>query len=153
MYKGKQRCKILKEIRQKIADENDIPYVTSECKHKGDCAGTCPKCESELRYLEDELRKRRALGARVSVAGVALAVSLSTTGCAEIKNIFKKPELQGDVPAVDETLDGDVAYPDGGGEVAGPEDDIVEIGELPEPDEPDKEIWGDYEIGGAFPAP
>ena len=27
---GKAKCKILKEIRQKIADENDIPYVTRE---------------------------------------------------------------------------------------------------------------------------
>lgn len=141
MYKGKQRCKILKEIRQKIADENDIPYVTSECKHKGDCAGTCPKCESELRYLEDELRKRRALGARVSVAGVALAVSLSTTGCAEIENIFKKPELQGAVPAVDETLDGDIAYP---------ENDI-EIGEIVDEDDNSKDATIENDIAGDMP--
>jgi hypothetical protein len=147
MYKGKNRCRILKQIRQKIADENDIPFVTSECKYKGDCAGTCPKCESELRYLEAELEKRRSLGRKVSVAGVALAVSLSTAGCAEIENIFKKPELQGSVPA-DIELDGDVAYPD---DVPADEDNI-EIGEVAE-NEPDEMIWGDYEIGGAFPAP
>ncbi len=122
MYRGKKRCRILKQIRQKIANENDIPYVTSECKHKGDCAGTCPKCESELRYLEDELRKRRALGAKVSVAGVALAVSLSTTACSELDIFNKGNNVEGAVPAVDETLDGDVAYP---------EDDI-EVGEFPE---------------------
>ena len=28
--KGTNKCKILKEIRQKIADENDIPLVTRE---------------------------------------------------------------------------------------------------------------------------
>lgn len=27
---GKEKCKILKEIRQKIANENNISYVTSE---------------------------------------------------------------------------------------------------------------------------
>ena len=43
MYKGKRTCKILKEIRAQIAAENDIAFVTSECKHQGDCAGTCPK--------------------------------------------------------------------------------------------------------------
>ena len=37
---GKEKCRILKEIRQKIADENDIPYVTHECKYQGECKGT-----------------------------------------------------------------------------------------------------------------
>ena len=32
---GKKKCKILREIRQKIADENDIPFVTEECRFKG----------------------------------------------------------------------------------------------------------------------
>ena len=42
---GKQKCRILKEIRQRIADENDIPYVTRECSFQGNCRGTCPKCD------------------------------------------------------------------------------------------------------------
>lgn len=54
---GKSKCKILKQIRKQIAAENDITYVVSECKHQGDCLGTCPKCEAEVRYLEEELRK------------------------------------------------------------------------------------------------
>lgn len=61
MFKGKSTCKILKEIRQKIAEENDIALVVEECQYQGDCAGTCPRCESELRYLEDELRKRQQM--------------------------------------------------------------------------------------------
>ncbi len=79
--KGKNKCKILKEIRQKIADENDIPYVTRECSYQGDCLGTCPKCEAELRYLERELEKRRRLGKTVAVAAVAAGLSLSLTAC------------------------------------------------------------------------
>ena len=79
--KGKNKCKILKEIRQKIADENDIPYVTRECSYQGECRGTCPKCEAELRYLEQELEKRRRLGKTVAVAAVAAGLSLSLTAC------------------------------------------------------------------------
>lgn len=59
MDEGKQICKILKEIRQRIAEENDIELITSECTYKGDCLGTCPKCEAELRYLEQELARRQ----------------------------------------------------------------------------------------------
>ena len=79
--KGKNKCKILKQIRQKIADENDIPYVTRECSYQGECKGTCPKCESELRYLEQELEKRRRLGKSVAVAAVAASLSLGLNGC------------------------------------------------------------------------
>ena len=79
--KGKNKCKILKEIRQKIADENDIPYVTRECTYQGECRGTCPKCEAELRYLERELEKRRSLGKTVAVAAVAAGLSLTLTAC------------------------------------------------------------------------
>lgn len=88
--KGKNKCKILKEIRQKIADENDIPYVTRECTYQGDCKGTCPKCEAELRYLEQELEKRRSLGKTVAVAAVAAGLSLSLTAC--------KPRSEGGLP-------------------------------------------------------
>ena len=79
--KGKNKCKILKQIRQRIADENDIPYVTRECTYQGECSGTCPKCEAELRYLEQELEKRRRLGRSVAVAAVAAGLSLTLAAC------------------------------------------------------------------------
>lgn len=78
---GKGKCKILKDIRRQIAKENDIEYVTSECKYQGDCSGTCPKCEAEVRYLEEELRKRRSTGKAVAVAGIAAALVVSSAGC------------------------------------------------------------------------
>ncbi len=78
--KGKERCKILKEIRKTIAEKNDIELVISECKHQGDCLGTCPKCEAEVAYLEKELAKRRALGRAVAVAGLT-AVTAVSGGC------------------------------------------------------------------------
>lgn len=81
---GREKCKILKEIRRRIAEVNGIEYVTSECRYKGDCAGTCPKCEAEVRYLEAELRARRLLGKAVMLAGVSAGV-VGLAGCCEKK--------------------------------------------------------------------
>lgn len=80
---GRAKCKILKEIRQKIADENDIPYVTRECTYQGSCSGTCPKCESELQYLESELEKRRRLGKGVAVTALCTGIIIGTAACGE----------------------------------------------------------------------
>ncbi len=51
MARGKQTCKILKEIRRQIAEANGIEFATSECRYKGDCLGTCPKCEARCATL------------------------------------------------------------------------------------------------------
>ncbi len=99
---GKKKCKILKEIRRQIAEQNDIEYITSECQHKGDCKGTCPKCEAEVRYLEKELEKRQKLGRSVAVVGIAATLAFSTVGC----------EYMLEKPIIDE-LSGDVADPSG----------------------------------------
>lgn len=73
MARGKQTCKILKEIRQQIAEANGIEFVTSECRYKGDCLGTCPKCEAEVRYLEQQLRARSLAGKAIALAGISAA--------------------------------------------------------------------------------
>lgn len=78
--KGKATCKILRQIRQKIADENDIPLVTKECTYQGDCKGTCPRCEAELRYLEEQLARRQKLGKRIAVAAVATTLLVGAGG-------------------------------------------------------------------------
>ena len=78
---GKSKCKVLKDIRKKIAEANDIAYITSECKYQGDCSGTCPKCEAEVRYLEEELTKRKNLGKIVAVAGIAATLVVASAGC------------------------------------------------------------------------
>ena len=54
---GKEKCKILKEIRNMFAKENGIDFVASECTFEGECVGHCPKCDSEALFLENELRK------------------------------------------------------------------------------------------------
>ncbi len=80
-YYGKEKCRILKEIRAEIARQNEIEWVVSECKHQGDCKGTCPRCEAEVLQLEQELDRRAKLGKCVAVAGISAAMTLSITGC------------------------------------------------------------------------
>ena len=74
MAKGKSTCKLLKSIRQQIADANGISYQPKECHHKGDCTGTCPACEEEIRYLERELKARKGNGFGMKVAGIAAGI-------------------------------------------------------------------------------
>jgi TonB family protein len=88
MTRGKQTCKILKEIRQQIAEKNDIEYITSECNFKGECKGTCPKCEEELRFLENELKKRKQLGNAAIVAGVSLGIAGTFAACTSTMPVY-----------------------------------------------------------------
>lgn len=92
---GKSKCKILKDIRRQIAQDNDIEFITSECKFQGDCSGTCPKCESEVRYLEQELEKRQKAGKAIAVAGIAAALVIGSSGCA-LDNLFQT-SVDGDI--------------------------------------------------------
>ncbi len=85
MARGKQTCKILKEIRRQIAEANDIEFVTSECRYKGDCLGTCPKCEAEVRYLEQQLCKRQLMGKAVVLAGLSAGM-ITFSGCGSLSN-------------------------------------------------------------------
>ena len=80
-YYGKEKCRILKKIRAEIAKHNEIEWVVSECQHQGDCKGTCPKCEQEVRELEAALARREALGKTVAVVGISASIALSVTGC------------------------------------------------------------------------
>ncbi len=80
MARGKQTCKILKEIRRQIAEANGIEFATSECHYKGDCLGTCPKCEAEVRYLEQQLRSRQRMGKAIALAGISAGMILMS-GC------------------------------------------------------------------------
>lgn len=84
MAKGKQTCKILKEIRKQIAEDNDINLVIEECTYQGDCQGTCPRCEAEVRYLERELEKRQRMGKVAVIAGLSLGTMLTASSCSQV---------------------------------------------------------------------
>jgi TonB family protein len=101
MARGKQTCKILKEIRKQIAAENDIKLVIEECTYQGDCRGTCPKCEAEVRYLERELEKRQRMGKAAVIAGMAVGTVLTATSCDRLN---PRP-LEGDVPYIPDSTE------------------------------------------------
>lgn len=81
MTHGKNICKQLKAVRKRIAEENNIPLKIDECTYKGECHGTCPRCEAEVRYLENALADRLRIGKVATVAGLALG--LATTAQAQ----------------------------------------------------------------------
>ncbi|MBR5342401.1 MAG: hypothetical protein IK149_00725 [Oscillospiraceae bacterium] len=167
---GKEKCKILKEIRQRIADENDIPWVTQECRHQGSCRGTCPKCESELRELERQLAARQAMGKRVAVAALCAGMAFTSVGCSNpltrgsftddtggalpaphtmAPTVTPTPDpgewiLEGEVP-YDGELDGRIApteYPELEGDVAWVEPAETEDFELAGEPLPEEEVHG-----------
>lgn len=125
---GKTKCKILKQIRAEIAKCNDIDYVTSECQYQGECTGTCPKCEGEVRYLEQELRKRRQAGKTVAVAGIAAALMLGSMGCAgsEIPETTPSEQTQS---TTDTQVDGEMVI----GELPYEETELIEFMGVPMP--------------------
>ena len=81
MKRGKKICNALRNVRRQIALANDIPYETTDCHHEGDCLGTCPKCEAEVRYIENQLSLRRAAGKAVSLVGLSLGISAAFASC------------------------------------------------------------------------
>ena len=116
MVKGKSTCKTLKAIRRQIAEANAIKYEPRECHYDGPCLGTCPACEAEVRYLEQQLGLRRQLGRAVSLIGVSAGL-LSACTQSSTKVITNKPELtEGDVEYADTTTErmvvGKVAVPE-----------------------------------------
>lgn len=112
---GREKCRMLREIRRQIALENDIKLVTEACSFRGECRGTCPKCEAELAWLEQQLEKRRRLGRRIAAAGVSAGLVVSLAGCSVVDALLNGgDEITGIVPAPTEeaVLMGEVAAGD-----------------------------------------
>ena len=111
MEDGRTICKVLKDVRQKIANENGISYHPEECHHKGECTGTCPGCEKEIRYLEEQLKNKQHSGFGLKVAGIAAGVCVTVLPMAamvqtesKISPDFKAKTIKNDsIRAVDLT--------------------------------------------------
>ena len=118
METGKRICQALKNLRKRIADANEIPFEIEECTHKGDCTGTCPKCESELRYLMESINQREQEGKPVVVDGLMSEAELRQAFdiepiCPEIPQEPEDFVLQGMPAPPSDTmrLMGDIAAP------------------------------------------
>lgn len=109
MKRGKQTCRILKDIRRQIAEANDIEFITSECQYQGDCPGTCPKCEAEVRYLEQQLERRRIAGKAITVLGISAGlVAISPmTSCSNSGNKSTNQEVTSDTVSSETLLIGE----------------------------------------------
>lgn len=102
MAKGKEICKTLKRIRKEVADANEIDYTPEECHYEGDCEGTCPRCEHDVQYIEQQLERRRSLGKAVTIAGIGIgAATLSSCGLFQVKGKMMPTQLEGVVENVD----------------------------------------------------
>ena len=105
---GKKICKSLREIRCRIAQANDIDFTPHVCTHEGDCAGTCPACESELRYIERQLLRRTATGKKVALAGLALgAASLMPMHAQQVATTTPQATTQRPTPRLVDAAPGD----------------------------------------------
>ena len=90
---GKEKCKLLRQIRKEIAETNGIVYITTDCTYEGDdCLGTCPKCDEEIAYLDAELNRKIADGELITLAGLSLDTFQSgITGTPESSGFSKEP--------------------------------------------------------------
>ena len=75
MDKSKITCETLKAIRKQVADANGIVYTPAKCDFEGVCTGTCPACESEREYIEDQLSLKRKAGNIVKIAGLVTSLT------------------------------------------------------------------------------
>lgn len=131
--RGKEKCRALKEIRRQIAQENDIEYAVSECSFQGECKGTCPKCEAELRYLEKELERRKNLGKAVCVVGISTAVCGGLTACNPAESVREVINDVFHIGVTEETA----------GVAPAPEQLTGDVEVVPEPTEIPEDIDGD----------
>ena len=119
---GRDKCELLNQIRQKIADENNIEFKIYECTFEGDCSGTCPKCESELRYLENELNKKQEAGEKINIENIfTLDETDNDDGQAELvpedfpeddEVLCGEPVMEGIIDYEEDRLMGDVMPPE-----------------------------------------
>ena len=140
MEKGKRTCEVLKAVRLEIAKANDIQYAPRECHHEGPCAGTCPACEAEVKYLEQQLQVRRMLGRAVMVTGIAVGLT-SLTACGQ-----NKLPNGCDNDSTETELAGDVADVDGMMEMPEPEEEEAVRGKMPAPVDTIRPINNDEKV-------
>ncbi len=149
MNRGKFICKELKTVRKRIAEENNIPLEIKECTYEGPCRGTCPRCEAEVRYLENSLAHRLKMGKVATIAGLTLGLASCGGGQAERTDTLLRPTSSSTSPSLGEEQMPEV--PEGPSEII----DVPEVGELEvvgdvmviPPPPPDEELY----VGEALP--
>lgn len=126
MEPGKARCEVLKSIRRDIARNNGIALADQECNHEGNCPGTCPRCELEVKQLGQILKCKGAPKLRVDDELVTRIEDLRLQdddsvilgNIRTVKETLDHEPLEGDADDIDsddmpEILEGDAILPPG----------------------------------------
>ena len=92
--KGKQVCSYLKSVRREVAAANGIELEIPDCTFEGECPGTCPRCEAEVRQLEQALSQRQRLSQKVAIVGVAMGLAFSGMSVAQAQNVNPQDSTQ-----------------------------------------------------------
>ena len=92
--KGKRICSYLKSVRREVAAANGIDLEIPDCTFEGECPGTCPRCEAEVRQLEQALSHRQSLSQKVAIVGVAMGLALSGMSVAQAQNVNPQDSTQ-----------------------------------------------------------
>ncbi len=101
MDKSKITCETLKTIRKQVADANGIVYTPAKCNFEGVCAGTCPACESEREYIENQLSIKRKAGNIVKIAGLVTSLT-ALAPLATVAQEMNAPEPTEQISLLDE---------------------------------------------------
>ena len=124
---GKAKCKYLKSLRKSIADKNGIPLNQRECTFEGECKGTCPHCEAEVRYIEEQLERKKKFGKAAVAVAMSATMMLAASGTPDVvpgdmpyegptEEVVVPEGVPPEYPPEDveiiEPLEGDVAYED-----------------------------------------
>ncbi|MBO4645740.1 MAG: energy transducer TonB [Bacteroidales bacterium] len=119
--KGKQICSYLKSVRREVAAANGIDLEIPDCTFEGECPGTCPRCEAEVRQLEQALSHRQSLSQKVAIVGVAMGLALSGMTAASAQNVNPPDSVNckdlvlgfadDETSADEETIVGDARFP------------------------------------------
>lgn len=68
---GIEKCRLLREIRKRLCEDNGLPFTEEECpnEHPG-CRGTCPACELHLLSLNKMLEELKRNGKIIIYDGI-----------------------------------------------------------------------------------
>lgn len=69
-HPGRKICDTLRDIRRKIAAANGIPFETKDCHATRPCRGTCPVCDEEINYLNEQIRNKQLMGEEIILDGL-----------------------------------------------------------------------------------
>ncbi len=102
--KGKQICSYLKSVRREVAAANGIDLEIPDCTFEGECPGTCPRCEAEVRQLEQALSHRQSLSQKVAIVGVAMGLAFSGMSVASAQNVDPQDSVDYEIIEIGEVV-------------------------------------------------